>query len=168
MRKRACDNHSINCDKSDQAALEKQCASGHPRACRSAATALGAAPDRAGDDPPPPADDDSGSVNMLSAEGTPGKQDAAKQLAMYQRACGEDELYGCEQAGDALWKTDAKRALVLHQKSCDLEQKIPALVRPICTELGARFDAGTGVAKDAAKAKTLRAQGCKAGEKKAC
>ena len=96
------------------------------------------------------------------------EKDPAKQLVMYQRACGEDELYACEQAGDALWKTDAKAALVLHQKSCDMEQKIAALERPICSELGARFDAGTGVAKDPVKAKALRAQGCKAGEKKGC
>jgi len=106
-----------------------------------------------------------GNACSLIAKAT---KDAAKQLALFQRACSVDEIYGCEQAADALLKTDAKQAIELFTKACDIEDGISALMRPICGELAARYETGAGVAKDAAKAKLLRKQGCERGEKKAC
>jgi hypothetical protein len=85
--------------------------------------------------------------------------DKAKATVLYQRACDEGEPYGCEQLGDA----DPARAMTLYQRACDIENWTTSMVRPICLELATKVEA-----KDPARAKALRKQGCDRGEKKAC
>ncbi|HEY3805108.1 MAG TPA: hypothetical protein VGL61_21000 [Kofleriaceae bacterium] len=91
------------------------------------------------------------------------ESDAHAKIALFERACTEGEIYGCEQAGDWLLAVDAKQALVVYAKACALEDKASALERPICGELAARYDA-----TNPPKAKDLRAQGCKRGETSGC
>src|SRR6185312_1199047 len=79
--------------------------------------------------------------------------DAKQKIALFQRACDQNEIYGCEQAADWLLAVDVKQALAVCAKACALEDKPSALARWICGELAARHDA-----KDPAKAKDLRAQ----------
>jgi len=85
--------------------------------------------------------------------------DKTKSLALYQRSCDEGEPYGCEQVGDA----DPVRAIAMYQRACDIENWTTALYRPICHELAKKVEA-----KDPARAKALRKQGCDRGEDKVC
>jgi TPR repeat protein len=113
-------------------------------------------------------------LGKRSDDGRDMAKDPAKALVLYLRACDEGNLHGCAQAGDSLVAgtrgatKDAKKAIELYTRACELQDRDSALLRPICGELAKRYDDGTDVAKDPAKAKSLRQQGCKRGEKTAC
>lgn len=102
------------------------------------------------------------------AEGRDVAKDAAKATELYKKGCDLRSSFACMQRADSLVASDPKQAIGLYQTACEDEDRTGALVRPICSELADRYERGNGVAKDAARAKSLRERGCKQGEKKAC
>jgi len=82
-------------------------------------------------------------------------KDEPTALGYYDRACDLGCLNSCDTAGDKHRATDAAKAAAQYRKACD------GGFAPSCESLSQLYSAGSGVAKNAAKAKQLHARACR-------